>query len=409
MSKISLTFRWLAIPLSFIAFNPSTMAASFPNAGVDITASLGQFSLRLTKEVGDILGKSGCPNNDSECLIISPVLYDPYTKICRSDPTKDDDDNPPGTDSAMVCGKEVKDNQLIFPVGSPLFEEGPANTEEVHTEITELNMTGGGYAVRLNPNRRSMGEVESKNEGIFPEGGFPAESFFNVFVEIDVIVPDLGKKTLFNKYPLIIQNGNLLRFPPEVVYVHGASNAVAVYDKDNPKGPPIAGLVLAGHGLEPKLKDMPLCANGVAGATATADADCITQEEIDNTGKELFKDLDPEMPFPLLVKLNSLTATVQGGEVTINFETATEENTLRLQLWRGEPINGKCTADLLNYINLNMVDETDSVGSKTTGAIYPPMSDNVMQAGTYCYALKEINKKDNAVWIGSHIVKARVK
>jgi hypothetical protein len=402
MSKVDLTLRWLVVPLSFIAFNPATMAASFPGAGIDTTASLGQFTLRLTKQTGNMLGISGCPMNPA-CLITSPVLYDPHTEICRSDPISDNDNNPPGTDSAMVCGKKVKDKQLIFPVGSSLFSEGPVNTAEVHTEITSLNMTGGGYTVRLNKNKRSRGEVESKSDGN-PNGGFPAESFFNVYVEVDVIVPGLGKKTLFNKYPLIIQNGNLLSFPPTVVYVHGASNAVAVYDKDNPNGPPIAGLVLAGHGLQPKLTGRELCADGAAGVSATDG--CVTQKEIDDIGADIFGDLGPEMPFPLSVKLKSLTTTVQDGEVTINFETASEPDTLDLQLWRGEPINGECTADLLNYINLNMVDKTAAVGSETTGASYK-MADSVA-AGTYCYALKEVNENGDAVWIESHLAKAVV-
>jgi hypothetical protein len=36
------------------------------------------------------------------------------------------------------------------------------------------------------------------------------------------------------------------------------------------------------------------------------------------------------------------------------------------------------------------------------------MIDNVTQAGTYCYALKEINGNGDAVWIESHIAKAIV-
>lgn len=394
MSKVGLTVRWLVVPLSFIAFNPATMAAPFPGAGVDTTASLGQFTLRLTKEVGDMLGIPGCPNAPA-CLITSPVLYDPVTKIGRSDPFTESD--PLESDSAEGCpdaidaidcvNSLVKDSQLHFP--SSGFIEGPAGTEEVHTKILSLDMKtfDNSYAVRLNPTKRSIGEVES-TVGM----GFPAESFFNVFVEIDVDFSafGLGKKTLFNKVPLIIQNPNLNAFPPEVVYVHNASNSVGVYDKDNPDGPPIAGLVLAGHSLKPDLTGKKL-----------------SQKEIDGIGGDLFNDLGPEMPFPLSVKLNSLTATVQGNEVTINFETASEQDVLGLQLWSGSPVNGECTADLLNYINLNMVGEVNTVGSETTGATYQ-MTDNVTQAGTSCYALKEIKGNGDAVWIEGYIAKAIV-
>jgi hypothetical protein len=102
----------------------------------------------------------------------------------------------------------------------------------------------------------SPGEVESQNTGgvgVLPD--FPADSFFDVFAEVDL--PALGGLTapavLFNRIPLLVVNSPLLRFPPRVVYIHGNSTAVPVYFRN--ANPPqwnandfLGYLVLAGHG-----------------------------------------------------------------------------------------------------------------------------------------------------------------
>ncbi|BAP54300.1 hypothetical protein THII_0003 [Thioploca ingrica] len=426
MSKVGLTVRWLVVPLSFIAFNTSTMAACevgnwIPGcpAGVDTTASLGQFAIRLTKEMGENLSPpQNCPGDwtdpNDPCVIWSPVLYDNNTQIGRSDPFIEPVSLE--SDSVLVCEigdpllcnvfdpDPVTDKQMQFPTKD--FVEGPTSTEEVHTKIISLNMTDLGQcgstsanAVRagsamtvvpLAKRKRSLGEVESLNT---PPGGFPAESFFNMFVEVDLDWDNNGSvdMTVYNPIvPLTVQNLNLTSFPPQVVYIHGGNTndgAPAVHDVTT--GKLIGWIVLAGHGVR-------------GGGKEVSCADLVNfGNEIKGRAKDILKVV------PLLVKLSSLTATVQGGEVTLNFETASEKDVLGLQLWRGEPINGECTVDLLNYVNPNMIGEINSVGSETTGATYQ-LIDNVTQAGTYCYALKEINGNGDAVWIESHIAKAIV-
>ncbi|WP_069471167.1 hypothetical protein [Candidatus Marithrix sp. Canyon 246] len=79
---------------------------------------------------------------------------------------------------------------------------------------------------------------------------FPAESFFNVFVEVDVDwnLDNTRNLIVYNKSPLVIQNANLNKLPPRVVYVHdGKENAPAVYDTVT--GEPVGWITLAGHGV----------------------------------------------------------------------------------------------------------------------------------------------------------------
>jgi hypothetical protein len=183
----------------------------------------------------------------------SPLLSDRLTSIGRSDPFLD------GSDTDEISGAPiygspnppVKDSDFkVRPPndGTP-FDEGPIGTEEIHTEILSLNMTGSGFALRAgNPTfpdiERSIGEVESLDPP--GSGGFPAESFFDIFVEIDA--PPLGM-TLFNKTPLLIENDKLLGFPPKVIYVHGNTLAVPVFDKANPSTK-VGWITVAGHGID---------------------------------------------------------------------------------------------------------------------------------------------------------------
>jgi hypothetical protein len=162
----------------------------------------------------------------------------------------------------------VKDDDFTIVPNTGVFKEGPIGTREVHTQILDLNMTDGNMAVRAGNSApdaaRSIGEVESLN---LPSGDFPAESFFDMFVEVDLpALPGpwncIGGKTLINKRALVIQNGNLLDFPPEVVYVHGGATVAAlVYDKATDQQ--IGWITLAGHGVD---VDFPVVMAAVAAA-----------------------------------------------------------------------------------------------------------------------------------------------
>ena len=63
---------------------------------------------------------------------------------------------------------------------------GPDSRGTIQTEIVSMSLTGGGGTrIRLDPTQRSLGEIQGD-----PENPFQADSFFDVFFEIEV--PQLG-------------------------------------------------------------------------------------------------------------------------------------------------------------------------------------------------------------------------
>jgi len=267
--------KHLVIPFVYIGLSiPFATWAAFPGAGVDRTTSLGKFGIRLNQEMGQQLGLgNNCPF-EAQCFFESPVLIDSKTLIGRSEPHKDADSTDINGAEVCIDGDPtscntyatdlVKDADFTEVPDTGKFNEGPNGTQlevqEIHTQIIQFNMTrhekqddrcpnSSASAVRAGsaaPNQpRSIGEVESKGTT-----DFPAESFFNVFVEVDIDWDmDLGVDiTVFNKTPLVIQNDNLDKLPPQVVYKHdGGDNHPAVYDKNT--GKHIGWVTLAGHGV----------------------------------------------------------------------------------------------------------------------------------------------------------------
>jgi hypothetical protein len=229
-----------------------------PGPADDMTTSLGSFRVYIQPAFRGLF--AGYPGyNAATARLQSPTLFDSSTIIGRSavhthGSLPDINGTPVGTAGTMISDTSF----LLVPAGF----QGPPLTEEVHTKVHKLNMldfAGFGARVRAGtaaPGRPiSPGEVESKNAT--PPGGFPAESFFDVFVEVDI--PALGgtTATIYNIIPLLVANSNLTDppgFPPRVVYTHGNSTAVPVYFLvGNPgfwnAGDLLGWLVLAGHGV----------------------------------------------------------------------------------------------------------------------------------------------------------------
>lgn len=87
----------------------------------------------------------------------------------------------------------------------PLFvswsapQKGAQGRDEVHTEMVQLDLRGssslGPVSVRLNPARPSVGLVVANS----PDQDYPAEAFFDVFVEIEI-----GDRTVLNDAPIRI-------------------------------------------------------------------------------------------------------------------------------------------------------------------------------------------------------------
>lgn len=273
---------------------------------VDRTQSLGRFSVRLTPEAGKALGLDNCPGNLNDprdpCRINSPGLEDNETLILRSIPHFDGDETD-RNGAEMSCGTltyqsgcaeplpTVKDSDFAVIPEGPFFFPSPEDTEEVHTQVLALHLrpnpqncccdqydmdrdgqTNEAERMRCSMNwnlpsanavragihapdqPRSLGEVETKvtpgSSGNFSGYWFSqqAESFFNMFVEVDVDAnfDNVPEMTLYNKEPLVVQNGSVYYFPPPVVYIHTDSDAPLVYDKKT--GQAIGWLTLAGHG-----------------------------------------------------------------------------------------------------------------------------------------------------------------
>ena len=238
--------------------SPSAVAApsAFPARGDDTTSSLGTFRIFVNPAFQPLL--AGYPGYSvSTGRMESPVLYDPATVIGRSDPfmtgsLSDTAGLPVGTAGTVI-------SESLFTLHPDNFHP-PTPTREVHTQIRNFDLAGFGAHVRSGataPLRPiSPGEVRSKSTSGLPPVDFPAESFFDIFVEVDL--PAFGllpTATLYNPYPLLVQNDNLTNFPPKVVYIHGNTRAVPILFLNTQPGKWEAGqlfgwLVLAGHALD---------------------------------------------------------------------------------------------------------------------------------------------------------------
>jgi hypothetical protein len=194
----------------------------------------------------------GCYDGTDPNRLTSPVLFDQQTMIGRSNPHIDGS-------APDIAGTQVGVGGLATIVKDGDFTllpptEGPPGIDEVHTAVADMEMQdfcGIGISVRAGHALGlplCPGEVESKLGG-----GFLGESFFDVFVEINIPTP-FGPAILRNvDEPLLIVNDSVDSLPPTVVYIHENSNAVPVrFFNDNPPhwnaGDLLGYMVLAGHG-----------------------------------------------------------------------------------------------------------------------------------------------------------------
>ena len=214
--------------------------------------SIGKFQILVNPVFRDLM--AGYPGYDSISKLTSPRLIDRNTVVGESAYHLDGDATDSGGATVGTAGTMISDSD--FSLVPPGFE-GPAGSREVHTEIRELDLALGPIHVRAGldaPDQPiSPGEVESQSATGNPAQDFPADSFFNVFVEIDLpAVFDFDGATLFNSDPLLIVGNNINSLPPKVVYIHGNTEAVPVFFKstktDWQAGDLFGWLVLAGHG-----------------------------------------------------------------------------------------------------------------------------------------------------------------
>ena len=251
--------------------------AAYP-AGDDSASSLGQFRLVVDGAWVDIMDAAlaGSIFTTTEGLpgvwiydggvFTSPVLFDPATVVGRSDGFVSG--SPPDT-NGVIAGRApgrtlLADNQLLV---KPSWLDATGRVYEVHTFLKSLHLTDAlttqlGFSVKagmLTPTRPvSAGEVEAYSTN----SDFPARSFFNVYVQVDIpAAGPLPAIQLVNVDPLLVENAVIYGFPPRAFYIHGNTNAVSVYFNTDvtitnangtltvPRGTLFGQLTLAGHGM----------------------------------------------------------------------------------------------------------------------------------------------------------------
>jgi hypothetical protein len=225
----------------------------------DVFTSLGSFKIQVSTPFLPLF--AGYPGFSSGVLS-SPVLFDPGTTVGRSVVIKD---GSAADTVGTIVGSggppvTVNDSLLTPPPG---FAGGGVGADEVHTQIFsfDLKNPAGNVQVRAgsaaSDRPSSPGEVQSKSNSGLPANDFPAASFFDIFVDVDL--PAFGSfngGTVHNgdTSPLEILNNAVPNLPPKVIYIHGNSSAVPVFfNTTDPGGQYHAGdqlgwLILAGHG-----------------------------------------------------------------------------------------------------------------------------------------------------------------
>jgi hypothetical protein len=268
--------RASVLPIIGLALAGVTAAAAvqaqFPDRGDDVTPSLGQFNVVVDAHF-ELAVKSNpayapyLSNKGGHLNFTSPIMFDPATTIGRSDPlSAGSPADTAGVLAGILAPRLIRDDQFTV---RPSFAEGPDGTREVHTYIESIHLTGSGFEVKAGrqaPLRPiSAGEVESlSGNSDEPAQDFPANSFFDVFVQVDV--PSLGgfpKIELVNVDPLLVQSTSITAFPPTVLYIHGNSSAVPLYFNTDllpigvHRGDLFGQLTLAGHGVGFTEADVP--------------------------------------------------------------------------------------------------------------------------------------------------------
>lgn len=239
----------IALALCCLAVAP-VFAQPFPPGPADeVTMSLGRAIISVVPaHQGLVNTRPGW--NPTNNTWTTPLMYDPATVIGRSDPFRDASARDINGMPVGSAGTIVSDASFTA-VPTLNFTEGPPGTAEIHTEIYKLNMQDlcfGQFRIRggtgMGVGFPSFGEVEA----LPGSADFPAESFFDMFIELDT--PFYGGTTLYNRHPLLVVNPNLTSLPPVVVYIHGETPAVPIFFKTGAFAGQLFGyLRMAGHGV----------------------------------------------------------------------------------------------------------------------------------------------------------------
>jgi hypothetical protein len=309
--RVKLRHEWVAallIGCSALVVEQRSGAQVFPAQGDDTTPSMGVFQITvdpafrpLVEAAGALVAYTGYRSSDG--TLTSPLCIDNATTIGRSNPKSRfyAFPQPVGAGSwDIILGYGD------YPAIPFLWAAAAPPTEEVLTEIKSfilLSVAPGSDGTHCPPDPRipavplawpmvkagTFAGVTPRSLGIVQENvangpaapDFPAHSFFDIFVDINLpplpttvsaaAFPVTGA-VLYNDSPLIITNLNLAGFPPTVVYIHGETPAVPLKFKvSNPPywsaGDIFGYAVLAGHGTITNDCNNTTAVNGLLDAT----------------------------------------------------------------------------------------------------------------------------------------------
>jgi hypothetical protein len=249
-------------------------------AGDDSASSLGEFRLVVDAAWVDVMDAalagsvlattetwpgSGMLIYDGG-VFTSPVLFDAATVIGRSDPFVSD---APQDALGMLAGRApgrtyVGDSMLTV---RPPWLDATGRVYEIHTYLKSLNLSDAvttrlGITVKGGMDAPTRPVCAGEVEAYTTNSDFPARSFFNVYVKVDLPASGaLPAVQLVNVNPLLVVNSAIYSIPPHVFYIHGNTNAVPVYfntpisiSNPNgtvtiPRGTLFGQLTLGGHGM----------------------------------------------------------------------------------------------------------------------------------------------------------------
>lgn len=303
MKTIQIRLALLILALATLVSPVTLHAQRYTNypAGDDASSSLGEFRLVVDSAFVDIVDAAlaGSVLSTTETwpgsgLLIydggvfsSPVLYDAVTVAGRSDGfVSGGSPYDEGTIAGRAPGRTIiSDSQLTLP---PSWPDATNRVYEVHTFLKSLQLTDAvtthlGISVKAGTNAPmrpvSAGEVEAYSTN----SDFPARSFFNVYVQVDIPAAGaLPAVQLVNVDPLLVENKLINSFPPRAFYIHQNTNSVSVYfNKDItitnnngsatiPRGTLFGQLTLAGHGMSYSEYEIPNFEIEVEAAAATS-------------------------------------------------------------------------------------------------------------------------------------------
>jgi hypothetical protein len=408
------------------------------------------------------------------------MLYEPNTKVGRSDPHQDGD----GTDEmwgADICktGNTSSCSDFFSWTQEPIldahfqwnpaggyqadehpFDEGPNGVEEVHTQVVSFKLTplsGGSSATAVRAGAkapcqaRSLGEVESLNGS-----GFPAESFFQMYVDVDVDFNKDGNvdKVFFNMSgqdqtiiggdPLIIESTNLKGFPPKVIYTHtgrtndkvapklyiGVANRARTgtekhdcerdpnpdfyFQGDEQERKHVGWIRIATHGIgfgndniegdqtrrrSPREGERPAqCQEG------ETDIQCFLRTFSSLPMMPVVEEEKDPLPDPELVELESVMAMPVGKSVALGWKTASEINNAGFHIWRARKDERGNFVDIVKLTKQLVPTQ----GVSHTGVTYSYVDDSITVPATYFYAVEDVEFNGKSKIHFDHVVSATV-